>query len=96
MESGFQALDSGFLVSGTWIPDPHRGIPDSLSPGFQIPLATIFLIPDSTSKNFADSPVQIILHGASHRFYDCQSNFTNSILRTSLTSLTLPLLLETF
>ena len=24
LESGFQALDSGFLVSGTWIPDPHR------------------------------------------------------------------------
>ena len=52
MDSGLQALDSGFLASGTWIPnskgwDPSSCSPDSIEqdfgfhqqkfPGFRIP-----------------------------------------------------------
>ena len=29
MESEFRVLDSGFLISGTWIPDLFSCIPDS-------------------------------------------------------------------
>ena len=39
MGSGFQAVDSGFFVRGTWIPDFNR-----YWPGFRIPWA-VFWIP---------------------------------------------------
>ena len=56
-----QVLDSGFFVSGNWIPDRNRWwIPESLS-----------CIPDSKaqfsgfhSKNLLDSGIPIPLHGA--------------------------------
>ena len=51
MDSGFRAGDSGFLVSGTWIPDSNRFIPT-----YRIPDSTKqnSRIPDTTSTNFPD------------------------------------------
>ena len=55
LHSGFQVLDSGFLVSGTWTPDTNL-LRDSgflelnygfQSPGFQIPRVTFSRIPES-------------------------------------------------
>ena len=48
MDSGFQVLDSGFLVSGTWIPDSTT---------------KICWIPDSISQNFPDSGIRNPLVG---------------------------------
>ena len=45
LDSGFQVLDCGFLVSGTWIPDHSR----KLSCRFQSPA-----FPGSTNKSFPD------------------------------------------
>ena len=53
MDSGFQVLDFGSFVSGTWVPDSnHKWVSGFLelysglqSPGFRIP--------DSTTKNFS-------------------------------------------
>ena len=63
MHSGFQVLDSGFLVNGTWIPDPNL-LRDSgflelnygfHSPGSQIPQVTFFRIPESDYLTWDDN-----------------------------------------
>ena len=53
VDSGFRAVDSGFFVSDTWIPDSMNCIPDS-NPRIRV----------STSKNFPDSGIPILLHEA--------------------------------
>lgn len=80
---GFQALDSGFFDSETWIPDlNHKWDSGFLelysgfqSPGFRIPRAKTSPIPDSTVEDFPDSKDRAPLHGAKmyhHKFRSMQ------------------------
>ena len=57
MDSGFQVLDSGFVVIRTCIPDSNAQ--DSRFYQYKF-----VRIPDSTSKTFTDSRFRISLHGA--------------------------------
>ena len=53
---GFWIPCCGFRIPGTWFQIPILGgIPNSWSPGFQIPQVKISWIPDTTTKNFPDS-----------------------------------------
>ena len=55
VDFGFQELDNGFFVTGTWIPDSKRQLVSTFpglysgfqSPGFWIPQAKISRIPES-------------------------------------------------
>ena len=55
VDFGFQELDNGFFVSGTWIPDSKRPLVSTFpglysgfqSPGFRIPQAKTSRIPES-------------------------------------------------
>ena len=59
-DSIFQVLPSGFIIIGTWIPDSNRKRDSVIlelnfgfqSPGFRIPQARIFRIPDSNDQTF--------------------------------------------
>ena len=59
-DSIFQILPSGFIISGTWIPDSNRKRDSVIlelnfgfqSPGFRIPQARISRIPDSNDQTF--------------------------------------------
>ena len=59
-DSGFQVLGSGFIVSGTWIPDSNRDRDSVIlelnfgfqSPGVRIPQVKISRIPDSNDQTF--------------------------------------------
>ena len=65
MDSGFQVLDCGFFVSGSWIPDSNGWWDlDSLSctPDAKALFSRLHKIPDCTSKNFPDSGIRIPLH----------------------------------
>ena len=72
MDSGFQITDSGFFVSGTWIPD--------LGSGFRIPIVRGILhsfscIPDSANKNSTIREIRIPLNGAKYSslvIYSCE------------------------
>ena len=70
-DTGFYILcqwnwDSGFQsLMGFWIPWAVFRIPKPRIPDFT---NQIFLIPDSTSKNFPDSRIRICLHGAKDMF----------------------------
>ena len=64
LDTGFQVLDSGFFVSGTWITDCGLRIPIVRGVAwavFRIPKATI---PRFYCKSLLDSGIQIPLHGA--------------------------------
>ena len=68
-DSGFQALDSGFFVSGTWIRIPNvsrirdsvRCIPDSKAQDSGFHEQKISWNQDSKSKNSLDSGIRIPL-----------------------------------
>ena len=68
--------------SGTWILDSNcewnsgflHLYSEFQGPGFRIPLAKIFKIPDSTSKNFADSEIRNPLHEASIKTFSSLSS----------------------
>ena len=59
-DSIFQVLPSGFIISGTWIPDSNRKRNSVIlqlnfgfqSPKFRIPQARISRIPDSNDQTF--------------------------------------------
>ena len=59
-DSIFQILPSGFIISGTWIPDSNLKRDSVIlelnfgfqSPGFRIPQARISRIPDSNDQTF--------------------------------------------
>ena len=71
-DSGFQALDSEFFVSGTWIRIPNvsrirdsvRCIPDSKAQDSGFHEQKISWNPDSKSKNSLDSEIRIPLNAA--------------------------------
>ena len=67
VDSGFQFLEPGFFVNGTWIPDSNY-YRDSVflelqsrlqSPGFRITQARIARILNSTRNNFPDTGIRI-------------------------------------
>ena len=67
------------FFSGTWILDSNCEWDSGFlylysefqGPGFRIPLAKIFKIQDSTSKNFTDSEIWTSLHEASIKTFSC-------------------------
>lgn len=73
MDSGFQELDSGFVVIGTCIPD--FSAQDSRFCKYKC-----VRIPDSTSKTFTDFGFRISLHGAERERFSKSERFSKPVL----------------
>ena len=65
--------DSRFLNQDSGL--QKVGFHKQIFPGFQIPQANVSWIPDSTSKCFLDSGIQITLYGASSKSLGAYINF---------------------
>ena len=77
VDSGFQVLGSGFLVSATWIPDFNRSRDSEIlevnsrfqSSGFWSPQANIFRKPGYLSDE--KKPYKFYFRQIHYSFYDC-------------------------